>query len=375
MSYGGASFFGSAYWGNLLGSGATGGSPSSLSVLGSQFFRIKIAEFIEEAYQRINFDVVKLNAMHMASARRSLNFLYTQWNNMNLNLYSVEYGFLQLIPNQVTYALPVDTIDVLQCLMRTFTRPTGTYYSLIGGTAANAFDNNLATTCTQTLPDGFIAVDYGSSNEQTINMVGICSYTDNSYTLEFEYSSDGVTWTSIASIEETDYTAFETLWYTINAPVQAQWFRVRETGGATLNIAEAYYVTQPVDAALGRISRSNFVNVANKFSPGRSSAFMVNRLREPTISLYPPSTSSYILLVYARIKSVASVDTSAEELTIPQRWYDAAVAGLASRLARKFRPEMAQELAAEAEIAFNIAAAEDRDRAPLSILPNMSGMS
>lgn len=374
MSYGGATYWGPAFFGNFFGIGATAGSTPSAEV-GSQFFRIKVAEIIEDAFQRIQKDVVKLNAMDMASARRSLNLLYSQWSNKQLNLYTVEPGFIQLIPNQITYSLPLDTIDVLQVLLRTFSRPTGTYYSLIGGTAANAFDNNLATTCTQTSPDGYIAVDYGSNNDQTINMVGVCSYTTQDYTLKLEYSSDGITWTSVATLEEREYPALETQWFTIDAPVEAQWFRIRETGGATLNVAEAYYVTQIVDNAMGRISRSNQFNISNKFSAGRPSAFMVNRLREPTITLYPPPTSSYILMAYARMRYITSVDTSAEEMTLPIRWFEAAVSGLAAKLARKFRPEVAQELAAEAELSFNIAAAEDRDRAPLSILPNMSGMS
>lgn len=372
MSYGGT-YFGQAYFGNLFGVGTASASPG-VTTTGSQFFRIKTAEIIEDAYQRCQIDITGVNAMHMASARRSLNLLYSQWSDRQLNLHAVEHGFIQLIPNQITYAIPVDTVDMLQVLLRTFTRPTGTYYSVTGGTVANAFDNNLTTTCTQSVADGYIAVDYGSDNDQLIQMVGICSYSTQDYSLEFAYSDDGVTWTTVASIDEMEYPALETQWFVIDAPVSAQWFRVKETGGATLNLAEAYFTTTPVDTALGRISRSNQVNIAQKYNAGRPSAFMVNRLREPTMTIYPPPTSSYYLLFYARMRYLTSVDSSAEEMSIPIRWYEAAVSGLAAKLARKFRPEVAQELAAEAEIAFNIAAAEDRDRAPLSILPDLSGM-
>ena len=374
MSFGGATYFGSAYFGNYFGVGTVSATPGASTSLGSAWYRLKVSEMVMDAYQRIQMDETGLNAMHMASARRSLNLLFSQWANRQLNLYAVEYGFMQLLPNQITYALPLDTVDVLQVVMRTFTRPTGTYYSVVGGTAANAFDNNLSTTCTQTSADGYIAVDYGSDSTQTINMVGVCSYTTQDYTLSFEYSTDGVTWTSLATVDEMEYPASETQWFQIDTPVQAQWFRMRETGGATLNVAEAYFVTSPTDTALGRITRSNFVNVANKFSPGRSSAYMVNRTQAPTMSLYPPPTSSYVLLMYARMRYISPIEASAEETTLPIRWYEAAVSGLAAKLARKFRPEVAQELAAEAEIAFNIAAAEDRDRGPLSILPDLAGM-
>lgn len=375
MAMFGASYFGPGYFGNYFGVGPSNASPTTgTTTVGDAFFNIKIAELIIDAYQRIQIDETGLNAMHMASARRSINLLYSLWSSKNLNLWTVEQDFLDLTTNQFNYSLPVDTVDVIQCTLRTFTRPTGTYYSLLGGTVANAFDGNLQTTCTQTVADGSIAVDYGSNNDQLISMCGIYSYTEQEYDLSFEYSSDGVTWAEVADIGPFEYPALTGQWFVINAPVQAQWFRMREKGGATLNIAESYFVTQPVDTALGRISRSNQFNVSQKFAPGRPSAYMVNRLREPTLTLYPPPISQYMLLVYARIRNMASVDASAETLTIPQRFYEPMVAGLAAKLARKFRPEQAQELAAEAEIAFNIAAAEDRDRAPLSILPDMSGM-
>lgn len=375
MSMNGATFWGPSYFGNYFGVGPTNANPTpGTTTIGDSFFNVRLADLIIDAYQRIQLDETGLNAMHMASARRSINLLYSLWSSKNLNLWTVEQNFLDLVTNQFNYALPVDTVDVIQCTLRTFTRPSGTAFSLVGGVAANAFDGNLATTCTQTLPDGTIGLDYGSNNAQLVSMCGIYSFTAQEYDLSFDYSSDGVTWTEVADIGPFEYEAMVGAWFVITAPVQAQFFRMREKGGATLNIAEAYFVTQPVDTALGRISRSNQFNVSQKFSPGRPSAYMVNRLREPTLTLYPPPVSQYMLLVYARIRNMASVDTSAETLTIPQRFYEPLVSGLAAKLARKFRPEQAQELAAEAEIAFNIAAAEDRDRAPLSILPDMSGM-
>lgn len=375
MTMNGASYWGPSYFGNYFGVGSANSSPTTgATATGDAFFNIKIAELIVDAYQRIQFAEEKLNAMHMATARRSINLLYSMWSNKNLNLWTVEQDFLDLVTNQFNYSLPVDTVDVIQCTLRTFTRPTGTYYSVTGGTVANAFDGNLATTCTQTVADGYIAVDYGDNNDQQIAMVGIYSYNEQEYDLQFDYSDDGVTWTTVADIGPFEYPAQTGQWFVITAPVSAQWFRVKEKGGATMNLAEAYFVTQPVDTALGRISRSNQFNVGQKFNPGRPSAYMVNRLREPTLTLYPPPVSQYMLLVYARIKHMASVDASVETLTIPVRFYEPMVSGLAAKLARKFRPEVAQELAAEAEIAFNIAAAEDRDRAPLSILPDMSGM-
>jgi len=367
----GPSYFGTAFWGS---GGGTSGATTAAATRGPyQFVNIKVAQIIEDAYQRIQFDLAGLNAMHMASARRSMNLLFSEWSNKNLNLWTVEPRLMMLTPNQATYSLIDGTVDVTECLLRTYTRPEGVNTSSAGGVANNAFDNDLATACTQTSANGSISVDYGSGTEQTVQMVGVCSRTEQDYTLVFEYSRDGSTWTTIASLDKFTYPATITQWLVVMAPVAARHFRIRETGGATLDISEAYFCTHPIDTRLGRISRSSYAAIGDKFSSGRPSAFTINRLRTPTLSIYPPPIGTYNLLLYNSIRHMYDVDASADTLDIPQRFFEALVSGLAAKLARKFQPSVATELKNEAEIAFNIAAAEDRDRAPLGIAPDTAG--
>ena len=55
------------------------------------------------------------------------------------------------------------------------------------------------------------------------------------------------------------------------------------------------------------------------------------------------------------------------------RWQEAICSALAARMAGKFAPERKADLSADAERAFLLAQAEDRQRTPLRITPGMAG--
>jgi hypothetical protein len=54
---------------------------------------------------------------------------------------------------------------------------------------------------------------------------------------------------------------------------------------------------------------------------------------------------------------------------VPFRFYEALIAGLAAKLALKKAPESLSMLKALADEAFDLAAAEDRERAPIRMVP------
>ena len=53
------------------------------------------------------------------TARRSLNLLFADWANRGINLWTIEQGSIPLVQGQITYDLPVDTVDLLEHVIRT----------------------------------------------------------------------------------------------------------------------------------------------------------------------------------------------------------------------------------------------------------------
>jgi len=82
-------------------------------------FNLDLNNLVEEAYERCGTEL--RTGYDLRTARRSLNLLTIEWANRGINLWTVEQGSIPLIQGQITYDLPVDTIDLLDSVVRTQT--------------------------------------------------------------------------------------------------------------------------------------------------------------------------------------------------------------------------------------------------------------
>jgi hypothetical protein len=128
------------------------------------------------------------------------------------------------------------------------------------------------------------------------------------------------------------------------------------------------------DILLAAISRSDYAGIPVKTQAGPPTSFYFERTVQPSLFLWPvPDLSAtYICNLYV-ISQMQDVSLSAQLVDIPYRWQEAIAAALAHRMAGKFAPERKADLMADAERAFLLAQAEDRQRAPVRITPGMAG--
>lgn len=80
-------------------------------------FNLNLNELIEEAFERAGAEL--RTGYDFRTARRSLNLLFAEWANRGINLWTVEQGTINLIADQATYDLPVDTVDLIEHVIRT----------------------------------------------------------------------------------------------------------------------------------------------------------------------------------------------------------------------------------------------------------------
>ncbi len=327
-------------------------------------------QIITEAYERCGILRPLITQQKITTANRSINFILQSWVNKGLNQWTVKQGMIGLNANQTSYTLPQHGIAILEATIRTSTRNLGgTAFSSAGGTAQNAFDNNLATACTQTVPNGYISYNWGASL-YAISMVGIQSFVANDYTLACEYSFDGSTWSSATTIPLQTYPALQTQWFTVPVPVPANYFRVRETGGATLNIAELYFNTNLNDTIMNPASRSEYIAFPNKAQTGRPSSFYLDRQINPVVYLWPTPSSLYNNMFYTFTQQMQDIGAMTDTAQIPARFLEALTAELAYRLAIKETEvplEKTNMLKALADEQYLTAGQEDRERVPLRI--------
>jgi hypothetical protein len=86
---------------------------------GTNSFDLDLNNLIEEAFERCGAEI--RTGYDFRTARRSLNLLTIEWANRGINLWTIEQGQIAMTQGTITYALPVDTIDLLDQVIRTQT--------------------------------------------------------------------------------------------------------------------------------------------------------------------------------------------------------------------------------------------------------------
>ena len=90
-----------------------------MTTSGTSTFNLDFNFLAEEAFERCGVEL--RTGYDLRTARRSLNLLTIEWANRGINLWTIEQGSIPLVEGQITYNLPVDTIDLIEHVVRTQT--------------------------------------------------------------------------------------------------------------------------------------------------------------------------------------------------------------------------------------------------------------
>lgn len=87
-----------------------------MTTSGTTAFSPDLTELFEEAYERAGLEL--RSGYDFRTAQRSFNLLTTEWANRGVNLWLIQEGSIALTTGTATYNLPVDTIDLLDHVIR-----------------------------------------------------------------------------------------------------------------------------------------------------------------------------------------------------------------------------------------------------------------
>ena len=102
-----------------------------MTTTGTATFNLDLNDLVEEAFERAGSEL--RTGYDLRTARRSLNLLTIEWANRGINLWTIEQGQITLTTGVGVYPLPVDTIDLLDQVIRTN-----------AGSASNQTDINIS---------------------------------------------------------------------------------------------------------------------------------------------------------------------------------------------------------------------------------------
>jgi hypothetical protein len=341
---------------------------------------VSVQKFIDQGARLAGKLAEELTVEQVQSAKQALFFTLSNLINQGINYWAIDKKVYGLSTDQYEYYLPVGGVDVLNALYRRMNRPTPTQDGGYIGSSGNielAFDNNVLTYDTQTGANGYIGVNYGNNNAVYAGSIGILPAVSGNFHILLEWSSDGTTWNLLLDTGVETWESNKWLWYDIEPGVTAQYYRMRETGGNTLNVAEFYIGNNSTEVTMARLNRDDYTNLPNKnFVANQPYQFWVNRtIPQTTVVLWPVPSDPFVQMTIWYSRQVMDVGDLNGELEIPQRWNQAIQFMLAHQMSMIMPAvdiQRIQYLEGQAEKYFIMAENEERDKSPIYFAPNIS---
>jgi hypothetical protein len=303
-----------------------------MATSGSTAFNLDLNNIVEEAFERCGLE--SRTGYDLKTARRSMNLMAIEWANRGINLWTVEQQSIPMVTGQPIYPLPVDTIDILDAVIRTQ-----------NGSTSNQIDINISRIAEPT----YMSIPNKLATGRPIQM-----YVNRQSGLENAISA-----TLVGNISATDTTI--TLSSTAN---------VASVGFIKIG-AETISYSNVIGNQLVNCYRGQNGTIAAPHVTG--AAITVQNL--PCVNLWPtpnPPGNQYTF-VYYRLRRMQDAGAGGTyEQDIPFRLLPCFVAGLAYHMAMKkpeVDPNRIMMLQADYEKQWDLASSEDRDKASVRFVP------
>jgi len=303
---------------------------------GTTVFNLDLSELVEEAYERCGSQL--RSGYDLRTARRSLNLMSIEWANRGINLWTVEECSIPLVTNQGIYAVPNDTIDILDLETRTSNASTSNQTDI---NLSRISESTYATIPNKLTTGRPVQVYY---NRQSGN-ADVTTYT--------------VTGSAISSTDTT---------ITLGSP-SGTLTGLRSTGFIQLD-NEVIAYTNIVGTQLQNCWRGQNGTTAAGHAIGTTAIAQYL----PCVNIWPTPDSGGgpYTLVYWRMRRVQDAGNGVNIQDVPFRFINCMAAGLAYFLSVKLSnmtPERVMFLKQDYEDQFNLAAQEDRETAPVRWVP------
>ena len=300
-----------------------------MTTTGSTFFNLDFTEIAEEAWERAGREM--RSGYDLRTARRSMNLMTIEWQNRGINMWTIEEGTIPLVPGQNTYALPNDTIDLLEHVIRTGGNTASTQADL---TITRISVSTYATIPNKLAPGRPIQIWVQRMSGETApvgtTLVGTITSTATTITVA---DASNLAGTGFIKLDD------EIINYGYI------------TGNTLYNCFRGQQNTTPAPHTTG----------ATVYNPN-----------VPAVTLWlTPDNSQQYTLVYYRLRRIQDAGAGVETADMNFRFLPCVVAGLAYYIAMKV-PELIQRLPMLKEAydtQFDLAAGEDREKAAIRFVP------
>jgi hypothetical protein len=296
---------------------------------GSTSFNLDLTELVEEAFERAGREL--RSGYDLRTARRSLNIMFADWANRGINMWTIEQGQIDLVQGQSTYALPNDTVDLLEHVIRT---------------QAGQVSNQADLTITRISVSTYATLPNKLQQARPIQ-VWVQRY-------------DGQTAAPITTLASSISATVSTISLTSTQGLPAAGFI--QIDSETIN-----YTAIDGNQLTGCFRGQNGTTAAS-----HTAAASVSVQSLPAVTVWPtPDGAQTYQLVYWRLRRTQDAGGGVNVMDVPFRFIPCMAAGLAYYIAGKI-PEGSERimmLKQQYDEAWELAAYEDREKAAVRFVP------
>jgi len=311
-----------------------------MSVSGISDFNLDLTEIIEEAFERCGSE--SRTGYDIKTARRSLNLLFADWANRGVNMWTFEEGQIPLVQGVTTYALPNDTVDLLEHVIRTNAN--------VQNTQADLTITRISVSTYATLPN---KLQQARPIQVWVQRLDSAVYVVDS--------------TVTATVSATDTTIYLS---NVTALPAAGFIQL---GSEVISYGNLTQTSPSSPAgALYNCGRGQ----QNTYAAVHAIGDVVTKIQPPSITVWPTpdqgtAAQPYYTFVYWRLRRINNAGEGVNTFDVPFRFLPCLVAGLAYYMALKIPGADARlpVLKQQYDEAWNSAANEDQDKAAVRFVP------
>lgn len=306
-----------------------------MTTSGLTSFNLDLNDMVEEAFERAGSEL--RTGYDLRTARRSLNLLFADWANRGVNMWTFEQNTITLVTGQPTYALPDDTVDLLDHVIRT---------------NANVANNQADLTITRISMPTYATIPNKLIQGRPIQV----------WVQRLTGGSNSLTGTVQATISATDTTI------PVTSLVGIPTAGFIQIGSELIGFNETTPADGATPAYLLNCTRGQDGTTAASHTTGAA----MSLVQKNSITVWPtPNPGTTYQFVYWRMRRIQDAGSGTKTMDVPFRFVPCLAAGLAYYIALKV-PEGLQRLEVlkqQYDEAWERAAGEDQEKASVRFVP------
>ena len=345
--------------------------------------KVNVDELISYAYRDAGKTSEEMTPEYVQAGKQALFYILQNSVNRGINIWLQEVVVMGAQTNQQVLPMPTNCVDVLEANWIYIVNPTFSQtlpvtnpavYTLFDQTG-NADLNQHATT---TLPANYFGAAYSQATR--LFYVGFNAYAPSgsaTYDLDFQVSTDGVTWETWESFPSVTLADRQWQYYGINTTQSFNYYRLsNRNSGSTYSLRALQFAQSQQVIPMARLNRTDYFSLPNKQFPSqRTLQYWFNRQVDPEMYLWPVPNNNFQAFSMILECQPQDVGSLTNELYMPDRALNYFQAALSHKLSMQLpgvdinRIQYLEGQAMNARTQFE---EEDRDKSPIYFQPNIS---